>query len=592
MAISRKELGKLGALCRAELVALPEAERVGGVVRAAARALARSRGLDGELLRRLRLFQSAERPPSAPGLEALSAHFARAEPEALGQLYELLLDGSGRKRSGSYYTPAALAEQVTRAALAARPLGPGATVCDPALGGGAFLLAAAAQLAGRGRRAVVERVYGADLSPLAVAVAEAALWLWCGDPGFDPAPLREQLVVQDALERGWERRLPGVGARGFDLVIGNPPWVAYAGRAAQPLEPGVRRRLGESFRAFRGYPTLHGLFVERAVELAPSGTVALIVPSPLADLEGYRPVRRALGSSHAPCEPLLELGQDAFEGVTQPCFALIAVPGRGVEDGRPFRLVERQRAGSVAAEVEVPEVLGRVASLPSLPRELFGELGFQSAGEVSRTLFLRAEAPDAEHTVPLLEGKRVSAFRVETPRLFLKPDAAALARAGCRLRPMEHYRRARFVVRQTAKFPIAALHTGLPFRNTLLAGFEHDEISPELAVALLNSSLYRALHLAQRRDARQAVFPQVKVGHLRALPRPPRAPEAHRALEGLTRRATQAGLDAQPELDELVFGLFGLTRAEREAVRDFVAARAPGHPPRGERCDRVGVTVR
>lgn len=111
---------------------------------------------------------------------------------------------------------------------------------------------------------------------------------------------------------------------------------------------------------------------------------------------------------------------------------------------------------------------------------------------MAKTLFLRAEAPDARHTLPLLEGKRVRRVPRRPPALFLDPNREALARAGCRLRPAEHYRRARFVVRQTAKFPIAALHTGLPFRNTLLAGFEHPEIPPEVAVALLNSSLYRA----------------------------------------------------------------------------------------------------
>lgn len=571
MSLSRSELEKLGEPCLARGEALP------AVMRAAARALCRARGLDGEMSRRLRLFQAPERE----GFEALEERFARAEPEALGQLYEVLLEKGGRKRSGSYFTPSALAVQVTRAALSARGETLPATVCDPALGGGAFLLAAADELARRGagsRRAIVEaRLYGADLSPLAVAVAEATLWLWCGEPGFDPTPLRDRLLALDALERGWEQRLPGIGSRGFELVIGNPPWVAYAGRAAQPLEPSVRRRLGESYRAFRGYPTLHGLFVERAAELAPSGVIALIVPSPLADLEGYRPVRRALGATHAPCEPLLELGQDAFDGVTQPCFALIAAPGGGAEDGRPFRLVERQRARGAACELEVPEVIARLAARPGLPRELFGELGFQSAGDVAKTLFLRADAPDERHTLPLLEGRRVSEFRVAPPKLFLNPDPGALARARCRLRPREQYLRARFVVRQTAKYPIAALHDGLPFRNTLLAGFEHDEISPALAVALLNSTLYRALHLALRRDARQAVFPQVKVGHLRALPRPPHDPGTFRALEGLTRRASAessvAGL--RPELDRLVFELFGLSSAERAAVREFVLGCAP-----------------
>ncbi|MBK7585155.1 MAG: N-6 DNA methylase [Myxococcales bacterium] len=579
-------LGALAARSLAELAAdvSPEVRRR-TVVCLAARALAEQRGLEPTLLRRLRIFEAEVVPATGPGLDALRLHFATAEVDELGQLYELTLEVHGRKRSGSYYTPQTLTRAVTTAAFAAAG-GPrvGLRICDPALGGGAFLLEAARQLAAPApadralRRSVLERsLYGADISPLAVAVAEAVLWLWCNDGTLDPRVLRRRLVVQDALERGWEHELDGDTAAGFDVVLGNPPWVAFAGRAAQPLERQERRRLSEAFSAFRGYPTLHGLFVERATELAKTGIIALVVPSPLADLEGYRPVRRALGVSHAPVEPLLEFGQDAFEGVTQPCFALIAAPGSGAEDGRPFRLVERQRAGALAAEIAVPEVLSRMSSLPSLPRELFGELGFQSAGEVASSLFLWADAPDERHTVPLLEGKRVSEFHVGAPRLFLWPEPSVLARSRCRLRPPEHFARARFVVRQTAKFPIAALHTGLPFRNTLLAGFQHEDISPAFAVALLNSSLYRALHLAARRDARQAVFPQVKVAHLRALPAPPHHPEKRHEISQLTHQATNSGTsqELRSRLDELIFDLFSLRTEERAAVLSFLADRAP-----------------
>jgi hypothetical protein len=61
------------------------------------------------------------------------------------------------------------------------------------------------------------------------------------------------------------------------------------------------------------------------------------------------------------------------------------------------------------------------------------------------------------------------------------------------------------------------------------------------------------------------------------LPRPPHDPAAFRALEALTERASTAATarGARAELDGLVFGLFGLSSSERDAVRAFVAARAP-----------------
>jgi len=123
--------------------------------------------------------------------------------------------------------------------------------------------------------------------------------------------------------------------------------------------------------------------VERALALAPQGTVALVVPSPIADLVGYRAVRRVVRKTHTPCEPLLEFGQDAFESVTQPCFALVAEVKKGLRaheaepDERPFRLVERQRAGAVAAEVSRPARSRSSRSCPSSRASCSARWGFK-----------------------------------------------------------------------------------------------------------------------------------------------------------------------------------------------------------------------
>jgi hypothetical protein len=552
-------------------------------------------------------------------------------PHALGALFEGLEDfevvQSGgapslsatrrRKRTGSFFTPAAVAEQVANAALAElarseRIAAPDLRVCDPACGAGSFLIEAArglcrlaagrAALAGTAfderayKRWLVENVLaGVDVNPLATRVAELALWAFAADPALPIGAVRA-LGEGDALTGPGYGREVLKGANGFDwpkafgaksrfdLVIGNPPWVAYAGRAAQPLSPSRRAFLGRAYRSFRGYPTLHALFVERALELAPQGIVALLVPSPLADLDGYRAVREVLLESHAPCEPLLEFGGDAFSSVTQPCFSLIACPRNANEPAEPLpsrslRLAERARLAGAARAVEPPAVLARVAASAPLPSALFGEFGLQTTRVVSERLLLRADAPTGAFTYPLLEGREVREFRVGSPRLFLHPDPEVLKAARCRVRAREDYRRVRFVVRQTAKAPIAALHVdGLPFRNTLLAGFDVPDFPPEFVVGLLNSSLYRALHLAKQRDGRQSVFPQVKIAHLRALPRPPESSATRwQDVSALARKASEAmpspGL--RRALDRAVFELFQLDEVEQNEVLGFLRERAP-----------------
>jgi len=123
---------------------------------------------------------------------------AGAGPDFLGRLHESLLTAADRKTRGAFYTPPAVADHLVGWALAGLD---DPVVCDPACGGGAFLLAAA--------RAGARRLVAMDIDPLAVAVCEAALWLAGADA---------EVVVGDALVDAW----PGE----VDVVVGNPPFLS------------------------------------------------------------------------------------------------------------------------------------------------------------------------------------------------------------------------------------------------------------------------------------------------------------------------------------------------------------------------------
>jgi hypothetical protein len=564
------------------------------VLRAAACRLAEG----SDVLFRLRLFD-AEFCAVAHGFGAFDAAtkplVARvAKPEELGELLESLLALSAqhqagklrfgpslqRKQRGTFYTPQPVVESVVRAAVApwidiARPL---PRICDPSLGGGAFLLGAArellaARMAANGDQAQVRRditagLHGFDIEPLAIAVAEAALVFWARIDGTELVRLQRQLRLVDALEVACETT--------FDLVIGNPPWVAYAGRATQPITAQRRRWLAQHYAAFHGYPTLQACFVELAARLAKRGRVALLVPSPIADLDGYRPLRKVLTRTHRVHSELIEYGQDAFDGVVQPCFGLIAdADANACERDAPFALVERSGVAATAARVEPPSCLERLAAFERFPAECFREFGFQTTSEVTRRMLRRGSDATPPFDYPLLEGRDVAEFIVGEPKLHLQADRNELKRLHCRLRELDEFRQVEFLVRQTAKYTIAALHNGLPFRNSLLAGFGVARYSARVLVGLLNSTLIRALHLAAQRDARQKTFPQVKVAHLRGLPAPPERGTYSGELEGLVLAMHGRRPDAgeRQRLDDLVYGWYGIASEEASVVERFFLDR-------------------
>ena len=117
---------------------------------------------------------------------------------------------------------------------------------------------------------------------------------------------------------------------GFDLVIGNPPWVR-----SLRLEPAVRRAYAGRFRAWRdahagsgedgpGFGAqvdLAALFLERAVQLARpgAGTVSFLVPSKLWNARSGGGIRAVLREScRLAAVEDWATGPDGFKAVTYP----------------------------------------------------------------------------------------------------------------------------------------------------------------------------------------------------------------------------------------------------------------------------------
>ncbi len=570
---------------------------------------------------------------AARDLDALARAFSvgrRARARLVPSGRALVRSTAGRRSSGSHYTPRALADRVVGLALG--PLvASGASsgeilalrVCDPSLGTGAFLVSTCRFLAERllaaegtrpseaTRRAARRRVaesclFGVDRDAVAVEIAALALWLAVGDRALPldfmggrlavgesllgpPAALTSKVTTppkaararaQTTVARASVSPAPSaprsaasvdwcatfspvvVERGGFDAFVGNPPWISYVGRAAQPLAPPLRGAYG-AFESFSGYRNLQGLFVERsAALLRPGGRLGLLLPSSMSELSGYAPTRRAHDRLCEPDATLADLGDAGFEGVFQPCMVLASTRRASPLYDVPERAWPIERPDLDALALALIEKL----SLEPLPARLFGERGLQSMGDDTTHL---AGCPDERHTVPLRSGADIEAFRLRRPSQFADPGWF-----GSRLRSAAQWERVRFVVRQTARAPLAALSDGVAFRNSLLAGFEDADYPATFLVAYLNSTPIRWLHYVRHRDARHGM-PQLKVQHLRRTPRPPSpalVEELSRLGAELSSRASGVDAAAQEALDARVAVAFRLSDAERERITQVVPA--------------------
>ncbi len=219
------------------------------------------------------------RQVGAPGMDGLASVLEGAT-------------GPDRRRAqGLHVTPRWLADRLVGLALpddAARAGTP--TVCDPACGGGVFLLAAARALHGAGvprARVVRSLLWGADIDPVGVAAAEAALWLWAGE-----RPPEGRLVVADPLLASHDL-WPGAGE--FAAVVGNPPFQNQLGRATARSAADqrvLRARFGDAVRAYTDTAWLFLLLACRLVR--PGGRVVMVEPQSVVAARDAEAVRRAL----------------------------------------------------------------------------------------------------------------------------------------------------------------------------------------------------------------------------------------------------------------------------------------------------------
>jgi len=223
----------------------------------------------------------------------------------LGRLREEEL--TDPRASGAVFTPYAVAEElVERVAI-----GPGDTVCDPSVGPGVFLLAAAERKYRHGESvpSIARNLRGIDIDPVSVAVARCTLQLWAAWRGGYWSPM-ESIVEGDGL-----LETPQEWFGNCDAVIGNPPFLGQfkSDTARNKHRSGL---LKERFsHRYNGYIDESMLFVLLGVELSHKNSrIALIVPTSVLGSESSRAAREWIDQT-APLKAIWLGGRSIFDAV-------------------------------------------------------------------------------------------------------------------------------------------------------------------------------------------------------------------------------------------------------------------------------------
>lgn len=336
-------------------------------------------------------------------------------PELLGELYEQSLShsalqmGNGgsttvldkrinrRKSNGAYYTPGAIVDFMVNKTLSSLPQ----RILDPSCGGGIFLLRIYQglldcylecylsnkpkqieiglsdvvcrgvdgewQLTYEAREWIlINQIYGIDIDPNAIEVTRLALRLKLletetGENQRSLPDLSQTIRCGNALfDLDGRSAFPEVmAAGGFDLVIGNPPYLDAEGMTR--FCPEWRQQCNQRFQVAQGNWDLFCVFIERSWQLCQAGgLISLIVPNKLLSAE-YAMATRSLLVQFT---QLLQLRDYSRVSVFQACVYPIV-----------FIAEKRSPQPQAGVQCEWMADLTRIGSSADLPLEHFAPPG-------------------------------------------------------------------------------------------------------------------------------------------------------------------------------------------------------------------------
>jgi len=279
--------------------------------------------------------------------------FSIMEPDVLGSVYEQYLGyvtslrkkdfeeqqevtRKHRKEQGIYYTPTFVTNYIVKETVDhflkdhTHNEILNMKILDPACGSGSFLIRAFDELlnyhAGVRSKPVVEldqherlqvllsNIFGVDLDKQAVEIARLNLLLRTLTERGELEMLDNNIQRGNSLISGteeelknyfgknwkdkepfnWEDKFPNIMPNGgFDVVIGNPPWVSLSGKhKSLDLSQQELQYLSDTFHSSTYAPNLYEVFIWRALGLLKDGGLfSFIVPDRLATNQQFTKLR-------------------------------------------------------------------------------------------------------------------------------------------------------------------------------------------------------------------------------------------------------------------------------------------------------------
>ena len=458
--------------------------------------------------------------------------------------------------------------------------------------------------------ALLRHIFGVDLNEESAEITKLSLWLKTAKAAEPLRNLDDNIKVGNSLID--DRAVAGtkafdwasefydiIDAGGFDIVIGNPPWVFTRGGK---LDPKDKEYFYGHYEVAEYQLNLYALFIERSFkQLREGGRFGFIVPNTWLTIPSYGTLRRFILTNTADVE-IVNIYDKVFEEANVDCCLVIftkgeptivefaemrdqqfeyvapvypesiaALPGAVMNIGQ-FKELEKQETLQTINDSMVPlETYAKVTT--GIKAYQIGKGKPPQTKEIKESRAFHAPSQLDDSYVPYLEGVDVKRYRLDWENRTWISYGDYLAEP----RRSVDFAAPRILVRQIPSKPpycISAAYTEEHYINDINSMVVWDfKVAPAAILAVLNSRLISFWFVLTFDKLQRGLFPQFKVKELKAFPMPPNLQASEDQLVDLVNDLTVGGCVIAAETDEAVEFMsmnFGLPlRLCVKAVRDL-----------------------
>ncbi len=501
-------------------------------------------------------LQKKEKAPSAAGEALFQLLDDASHSDALGIIYQSLLQGGSKSRSGSYYTP----ETIVLDTFTSFPQR-GGIVLDPCCGTGQFLICAT-----RCGHTDPALLYGFDTDATAVRIARINLLLACGALDFTPHIHRAD-ILSGCMDQNAQQALHHLENR-CRLIATNPPWGAS-------LQKETISRCRERFPEITSRESFSFILAQSIGFAEQGGGISFVLPESFLNIRTHADIRSYV-LKHTQIQSIHDIGR-TFKGVFTPVIKLDLVKRKppssrsitikkrsaGTTDSIPQKRF-RENDFSVFDIHTTSEEHTIIKNLYRRPHITLKGRADWALGIVTGNNKLHLSSTRKDGMEPIFKGSDIQPYRAGPPKWYIafRPDRFQ------QVAPEEKYRAPeKLLYRFISERLVFAYDTDrsltLNSANILIPRIE--DYPMKVILSLFNSKLYHFLYL------KKFTTRKVLRGDLERLPLPLFSSRQKRVLEALADRAiTDSDEAVFDEIDRQVMRFCGLSGGQSTTVVEAV----------------------